>query len=162
MTGVKTRISGPIIFCAPHLGAADDSLIWSSYEFFVRATRIGRARMLSGGCRTSRLTSSMRYCPRCPWRLRYARGYDRRLCADVLAVFSWGYARSTTRRSVRSRSCRVDGLVHRQSTRSWRWHRLAIEGVDQAFSRPQIATSPRDSASHSRVVARGPNWGDAR
>jgi hypothetical protein len=54
-----------------------------------------------------------------PWRLRYAMGYDRQLCVDVLAVFiaalrrslrhraklDWGCARSTTHRSAHSPSC---------------------------------------------------------
>jgi hypothetical protein len=34
-----------------------------------------------------------------PWRLRYAMGYDRRLCADVLAVFI-----AALRRSLRHRA----------------------------------------------------------
>jgi len=40
-----------------------------------------------------------------PWRLRYAMGYDRRLCADVLAVFI-----AALRRSLRHRAKRELGL----------------------------------------------------
>jgi hypothetical protein len=36
-----------------------------------------------------------------PWRLRYAMGYDRRLCADVLAAFIGAVSRSLRRRAKR-------------------------------------------------------------
>jgi len=75
-----------------------------------------------------------------PWRLRYAMGYDRRLCADVLAVFI-----AALRRSLRHRAklelglCSVDDaqigaltFVQRGDSSlrlNMHYHTLALDGV---------------------------------
>ena len=47
-----------------------------------------------------------------PWRLRYAMGYDRRLCADVLGVFIGALTRSLRWRAKRtSQTCLMRAIV---------------------------------------------------
>lgn len=98
-----------------------------------------------------------------PWRLRYAMGYDRRLCADVLGAFIGALTRSLRRRAKRALGLRSvkDALVGavtfvQRSDSALRlnphFHTLALDGVYVRGEDGELEFHPLGEPSHDEVA----------